>query len=86
LDPATLGIINTLSMFVAAATLLYLAAVTSGKLRTLSLLLGGFALMHGGFHLMFLLGQPVLAVEVVEPIAIVFLLAFSGYYWKRGLL
>jgi len=80
-----LGIVNTLSMFAAATALFWLAINTKTQLRILSILLGGFAFFHGAYHLSFLLSQSSVAIELVEPVAIVFLMMFAGYYWKKGL-
>jgi len=72
-------------MFAAALPLLYMAVSTKHQLRILSLLLGGFALFHGLYHSAFLLGQGNVGVELIEPVAVVLLLTFAGYYWKRGI-
>ena len=83
---ALLGTISALAMLVAAVPLFYMTYTVRGELRVLSALLGAFALLHAGYHIGFRLGQASISVELLEPLAIVALLAFAAYYWKKGLL
>ena len=56
------------------------------SLRNLSLLLGVFALAHGFYHLANACDFDILADSVLEPVSVVFLLAFGFYYSKKGII
>ncbi len=69
---------------VATVPLLISLRVKTPTLRTLSLLLGLFALVHSFYHLADSLGSSFLADVLLEPVSIVFLLGFGFYYSKKG--
>ena len=54
------------------------------SLRVLSLLLGLFAVLHGLYHLTEAYGLDFYSDVVLEPISVVFLLAFGVYYSKKA--
>jgi hypothetical protein len=53
------------------------------SLRILSLLLGLFAIAHGFYHLSEAYGLDFYSDVFLEPISVVFLLAFGVYYSKK---
>ncbi len=69
---------------VGTVPLLIATRVKVAGLRTLSLLLGLFALVHGLYHLADAFNMPLLADAVLEPLSVVFLLGFGVYYSKKG--
>ena len=58
--------------------------VKSPTLRTLSLLLGVFALAHAFYHLTLAYGQDFIPNIILGPISVTFLLAFGIYYSKKA--
>ncbi len=54
------------------------------SLRIMSLLLGLFAITHGFYHLSETFGIDLLSDVILEPLSVVFLLAFGLYYSKKG--
>ncbi|MBO0888878.1 hypothetical protein J2P12_07240 [Candidatus Bathyarchaeota archaeon] len=54
------------------------------SLRVLSLLLGLFAIFHGLYHLTEAYGLDFYSDVVLEPISVVFLLAFGVYYSRKA--
>ncbi len=55
------------------------------SLRIISLLLGLFAITHGLYHLAEAFGVDLLSDVILEPVSVVFLLAFGLYYSKKGI-
>jgi hypothetical protein len=53
-------------------------------LRVLSVLLGLFAISHGLYHLALAYGLYFIAEVILEPVSVVFLLAFGIYYSKKA--
>ena len=58
--------------------------VKNAALRIMSLLLGLFALTHGLYHLSLAYGFIAVAQLVLEPVSVVFLIAFGVYYSKKA--
>ena len=58
--------------------------VKVSSLRILSLLLGLFAITHGLYHLADAYNLESIAYVIVEPVSVVFLVAFGLYYSKKG--
>ena len=58
--------------------------VKNVALRIMSLLLGLFALTHGLYHLSLAYGFVDVAQLVLEPVSVVFLIAFGVYYSKKA--
>ena len=60
--------------------------VKNSSLRTLSALLGLFAISHGLYHLASVYELEFLADVVIEPIAVVSLVGFGLYYSKKAMI
>jgi hypothetical protein len=56
------------------------------SLRLLSLFLGLFAITHAFYHLSEAYSADFFSDVILEPVSIVFLLAFGLYYSKKGVL
>ena len=56
------------------------------SLRILSLLLGLFAIIHGFYHLGEAYSMDFFSDVILEPLSIVFLLAFGVYYSKKAVI
>ncbi len=54
------------------------------SLRILSLLLGLFAITHGLYHLTEAYGLGFFSDVILEPVSVVFLLAFGLYYSRKA--
>ena len=53
------------------------------SVRIISLLLGLFAMVHGLYHLSEAYGMDFYSDVILEPLSVVFLLAFGVYYSKK---
>jgi len=83
---STLNLLAFRALFAVGLVPLYLSFKLNVKsLRILSLMLGLFATIHGTYHLAFDLNQPILAMGVLDPISVTFLLAFGLYFSKKGI-
>ena len=81
-----IGVLTWVSFFGVAIVLFYIAFRSKvAPLRTLSLLLGLFAVAHGIYHLSFDISQSYLGEIVFEPMSVIFLLVFGLYYSKKGI-
>lgn len=58
--------------------------VKNVALRIMSLLLGLFALTHGLYHLSLAYGFFDIAQLLLEPMSVIFLIAFGVYYSKKA--
>ena len=77
--------LNVLLMFVAAAVPLFIFfKVKDRELRLLSGTLATFAVVHGLFHLGFIVGQRVLALSVLQPGSVILLIIFGVLLLRRG--
>jgi hypothetical protein len=82
-----LNLLAFAALFAVGLVPLYLSIKVNVKsLRILSLLLGLFATIHGTYHLAYDFNQPFLAMVVLDPVSVTFLLAFGLYYSKKGIL
>ena len=80
-----LGLIDGISLVAASLVLLFLSMKTNlPSLRTLSLLLGLFALSHGLYHLFFTLVVGYTARAVLDSLSVIFLVTFAVYFTKKG--
>lgn len=80
-----LGLVSALAMFAASLPLLYIAVRVQQKtLRTLSILLGVFSLVHGVYHVGFLVGLAELSQILIGPFSALLLAIFAIYYFRRG--
>ena len=83
---STLNFLAFASLVAVGIVPLYLSFKAKSKtLRSLSLLLGLFAIIHGVYHLAFDLNQSYLANVVLDPVSVTFLVAFGLYYSKKGI-
>jgi hypothetical protein len=82
----TLNLLSFAALFVVGLVPLYLFfKLKVRSLKILSLLLGLFATIHGTYHLAYDLNQSFLAITVLDPISVTFLLGFGLYYSKKGI-
>ncbi|HEV2118989.1 MAG TPA: hypothetical protein VGS11_02610 [Candidatus Bathyarchaeia archaeon] len=82
---STLGVLTFIALVAVGAVPLYISLrVKTQSLRVLSVLLGAFAITHGLYHLASIYSPEILSEVVLEPISVVFLLAFGLYYSKKG--
>ncbi len=85
LDLVTGGIVLFAIMVAAGIVPLIMAfRIKIRSLRTLSLLLGLFAVVHGFYHLASGYQQDFLADAVLEPISLILLVGLGAYYSKVG--
>ena len=82
-----LNLLTWLAFFgVGAVPILIAVQVKARALRLLSLLLVLFAITHGLYHLSLAYGFYYVAQVILEPVSVVFLLAFGVYYSKKAAL
>ena len=79
------GIINVLSVIVPGPIIIYLAnRVKIPAIRNLSILLVGFSVVHGLYHLSFLASLPVIG-NILDLVSVTLLILFGLYYrWVVG--
>jgi hypothetical protein len=79
-----LNILAWIALFgVGIVPLLIAIRVKTPALRILSMLLGLFAITHGLYHLAEAYSFDFIAYVILEPVSVVFLLAFGLYYSKK---
>lgn len=77
------GVINALSVIIPGPIVLYLAnRVKIPSIRNLSILLVGFSVVHGLYHLSFLASLPLIG-NVLDLVSVIMLILFGLYYrWR----
>lgn len=82
-----LDMVDFTLMLIGASVPLYAALKIKGNLqyRLLLLLLGGFALSHGFWHLARSFQSNYLANVFINPLAAILLVAFAILYYREGL-
>ena len=80
------GIINALSVIVPGPIIIYLAnRVKIPAIRNLSILLVGFSVVHGLYHLSFLVSLPAVMGNIFDLVSVILLILFGLYYrWIVG--
>lgn len=79
-----LGIISALSVIIPGPIIIYLAnRVKVPSIRNLSILLVGFSVIHGLYHLSFLVSLPAVIGNTLDLVSVSLLIAFGLYYrWR----
>ena len=84
-DPyiTTMGVINALSLIIPGIILLLLIRGTKVRpLRNITIILSLFAVFHGAYHVLLMIGQFATA-EPVDALTVLLLVSLGIYYNKR---
>ncbi|MBI2184917.1 MAG: hypothetical protein HYU39_08175 [Thaumarchaeota archaeon] len=81
--PFALGLISALAVIIPGIILLVLIrGVNKPVLRNLTIMLASFAILHGIYHILLILGQSILA-NPVDLVSVILLVFFGLYYSAR---
>jgi hypothetical membrane protein len=75
-----LHFISSIAIFLSAIIPIYLGVHLRRDLRKLAIMLAGFIIVHGIYHLLGFLGNKLLADGVFEPLSVIALIAFGSVY------
>jgi hypothetical protein len=82
-----LNFLASIALFTVGIVPIFIALrVKVHSLRIMSLLLGLFAITHAFYHLAEAYGIDFASDIILEPISVIFLLAFGLYYSKKGIM